>query len=147
MSWIGGVRGIEYQRERAHLCAMLRTVDPNALSFLTVSEIKRRYRSRLGTGTIKKIKKVFIECREGAMGKPAGKLDQIGHQMVLERIANVISKSYVHLGDAEKVASEDALTMIKRELQHFDPSIIKRNERRALPKTAPSLPDNKLAVR
>ncbi len=136
--------------ERAKVVIALADVD---VLRLTVPEIRRLCGVSLSRQVVTTIKHQYLQAREGKVmsGKAGkngeGKVEQIGQQMVLERIANVISKSYVHLGDNEKVASEDALTMIKRHLLAYDPSIITRNEKRALPKTAPVIPDNKLEIR
>ena len=132
-------KGMNYELERTKVATALSRIDPARLSFMQAKEIKRELNSPLGCGTIRKIRNQIYKAREGMMARKTkeGKVEQIGQAIVLERIANVISKSYVHLGDNEKVASEDALTMIKRHLQAYDPSIIKRNEKRALPKTAP----------
>jgi hypothetical protein len=64
--------------------------------------------------------------------------EQVGQQLVIERIGNILSKSYPHLGDDEKIGTEDALKMIYKEVKHYDPTAITRNEKRALPKQTPS---------
>ena len=63
--------------------------------------------------------------------------ERIGQQLVIERIGNILSKSYPHLGDDEKIGTEDALKMIYKEVSHYDPTAITRNEKRALPKQTP----------
>lgn len=75
--------------------------------------------------------------------KPVGKKDEsvewpppdtLAAQQALERITRVVTKTYPHLGDAEEIGSEEGLRLVYGELKRHDPAMIKRNERRAIPK-------------
>jgi len=71
------------------------------------------------------------EALKVATAKPTVK--QVGAQLVLEKAARVVSKTYAFKGDDEKVASEDALKMLVQLFNQYDSSLLTRNERRALP--------------
>jgi hypothetical protein len=53
---------------------------------------------------------------------------------ILNDIAAIISKSYAEKGDYSQLADDEALMMIRDVLIHYNPAIIKRNEKRRLPK-------------
>ena len=128
------------RRESARLYVAMQSMPAAVLRLLTAEELITVFGIGLSIDRVTVLKREYLK-REGMMKRGRGEdkqevdqLNRIGHQLTLERIANVISKSYVHLGDDEKVASEDALTLIKRELTRFDPAIVTRNEKRALPR-------------
>ena len=149
------------EHEQARTALLLSRVPAEILSLLSVKLIRQLYHIRLSHGTVWQLKQTIIDSREGitmegstrtsklkAKLNPAtasGKQirpkkispEEVDAQVVLERLARIVTKTYPHLGDDELVASEDALRMIYRELGHFDPAILKRNEKRALPKQTP----------
>ena len=102
---------------------------------ITVYPILREYRKQLEgkmqmAGETSKRKKKG-EALKVATAKPTVK--QVGAQLVLEKAARVVSKTYAFKGDDEKVASEDALKMLVQLFNQYDSSLLTRNERRALP--------------
>ena len=98
-----------------------------AFSYITMIQIIHDYR---------------IGLQENAMaGKPQVDADEqatgIDNQLVLERIARIVTKTYAHKGDDEEIGTEDGMLMIHRELKSYDPSLLVRNEKRRLPKQSP----------
>lgn len=54
-----------------------------------------------------------------------------------DRIAAVVSKTYAELGDAAKLADDEAVEVIRELLLNFDPNIIDRNRFRNLKNLIP----------
>jgi hypothetical protein len=114
-----------------------------SLNISVLAKIGAEYGLKLSPHTLWKVLEESLKSIEGDKNRNRSPIvvESIGNQSILERIARVITKSYAHLGDGERVGSEDALQMIYRELKQYDPGIISRNERRALPKQRPIAPD------
>lgn len=135
--------------EVARLILHLKSLPYWAVFALSTDALLTHLKLDLNKTTVYVAVKKFRKSLEGKMaGKQKGEttgdalpVEEVGAQLVLERIARIVTKTYAHAGDAEEVSSEDANLMTLRELKSYDPSLIARNEKRALPKHAP-VPNN-----
>jgi hypothetical protein len=121
-----------FANERARLLLILRTIPRALLAHLSASQLIKTYKFNLGPQTVWQVKNDFLK---GEKGMPENdewvpKAENIGAQLVIERIAGVSSKTYSNLGDGELIGSEDALRMINSLLVQYDPSILRRNLKR-----------------
>ena len=63
----------------------------------------------------------------------AGGPKHVSAQLVLEKSARILTKTYAYAGDeGEKIAAEDALRLLVREFRQYDQQLLLRNEKRAV---------------
>ena len=141
------------EKESARVALCLNELPYKWLKVLNARQIIKLFDLRVSHSTVWAARKAILKEREAHMkagttskqnpqrldSKQTHKTDdaQTAQQLVLERIARIITKSYPHLGDDERIGTEDALRMIYRELGHFDQALLIRNEKRALPLQRP----------
>ena len=136
--------------EVARLLLHLRELPTWAVFALSTDSLIKFLNLDLNKTTVYVVVKDFRKSLEGKMagrGKKeqtqieaaAQPVEEIGAQVVLERIARITTKTYAHLGDGEQIGSEEASLLVYNELKTFDPAIITRNEKRALPKQTPTV--------
>ena len=120
----------DYEEERARLVLFIRS-----LRFpISAAEIMKQSGTKFGRETVSELRReIFNSLKEGNMQEGSG-VEEVNAQKALERISTILGKSYAHLGDAEKIGTEEALQRIYREVKRYDPVIIARNQKRALPK-------------
>ena len=125
----------EKEREVARLTALLNEMPYRAVRSVGVKQLIEGFNVKLSRQTVTAIRREVRTAMEEEMAQREVPVEKIGNQIVLERIAAIVTKSYPHLGDNEKISTEDALQAIYRELKFYDPSLLTRNEKRALPKS------------
>ncbi|MGA9768749.1 MAG: hypothetical protein WBV94_06905 [Blastocatellia bacterium] len=126
----------ELVAERERVKAIFSTMTQLELKYIPLDRLIRLFRIRLGKAQIWKLRSDFIKGGDEMSGKDewVPKPENIGAQIVIEKLAGVSSKTYAHLGDGEQIGSEDALRMINKILTQYDASILSRNLKRKLPK-------------
>ena len=126
----------ENQEEIARLVMALRSLPPRIADVLTAAQIVRGFNVKLHPATVGQIVRDYK--REQGMKAETEKginPENIGAQVVLEKLARIVTKTSAHLGDDERIGSEEANQMVYRELKQYDPSLITRNAKRRLPKS------------
>jgi hypothetical protein len=124
------------EREVARLIAVMNSLPDSLLRILTVQQLCVAFQFDLSADTVAIARREYLKGEKMA-GKQKGDAipDQaVDAQVVLERIARITTKTYAHLGDSEQIGSEEASVLVYKELKTYDPAIITRNEKRALPK-------------
>lgn len=137
--WSGRKSKEETESELAKLAMNLNTLPTEVLKLLSAGKINKRFHTQLSHETILRCKRQILKARgEEPMTTDKGikqpKPEAIGAQVVLEQLARVSAKTYAHIGENEKIGSEDALRLINKLLKRYDPSILDRNLNRRLPK-------------
>lgn len=127
--------GPEKDREKARLLLTLRSLPFALVQNLTLRQLQVVFRFGLSIETIGKVKRQYEEG--GDMKGQEVKVEEVGAQVALEKIARIASKTYPVVGDDESVSEADGLQMIVRELRAYDPKILVRNQKRTLPKQRP----------
>ncbi|HKQ06636.1 MAG TPA: hypothetical protein VJ464_15995 [Blastocatellia bacterium] len=140
--WSARKSRAEAEAEMARLAINLKALPTEILRLLSAGQINKCFDTYLSHETILQCKKKILKAKEGQAVAGKGMQQPIAEdvkaQVVLDRIAAIITKGYAHLGDNEKVGAEDVQMMIYRELKTYDLSLLTRNEKKRLPKQSPA---------
>lgn len=117
----------EYEKEWARVVLFIRSQSRPDL--LSAAEIIEQSGTWLSESTIHRLRRT----QEGSMEKGIN-TEEIGAQLLIEQIAAVVTKTHAHLGDGEKIGSEEGNQRVYQLLKRFDPSLLTRNEKRRLPR-------------
>lgn len=129
----GGGPGKE--REAARFFAVMNAIPVELATLLSVQQLKVAFGFDLHAGTLAILKRDYLK-RSGARKEAmmSGRTVVNGDAAVLiGRLARIATKTNAHKGDDEQIASEDALTMMLRELRAYDPALLGWAEKRSLP--------------
>jgi hypothetical protein len=128
----------ERETEIARFAVILRSLPQELIPVISTAQVIRAFKVEIRPATANRMKRDYEREVMDMAGKGDDKkVEAIGAQIVVERLATIASKTYAHLGDGEKIAEGEALQMICRELRRYDPSILDRTVKRALPKQTP----------
>jgi hypothetical protein len=124
------------EREVARFMAIMNSLPDALLRVLTVQQLCVAFQFDLHANTVTLMRRQYLKLKgdkDMKEGEWEPKPENIGAQLVIEKIAGVSSKTYAHLGDGEQIGSEDALRQINKILTQYDASILDRNLKRRLP--------------
>jgi hypothetical protein len=131
----------EKEREVMRLYDCFRAIPQPLIKTLTANQIKTAFQVNLPEVWIRGAHRRFLdhlETQEKNMETTQEKVydpkKHLSPDLLIDRVATIVAKSYAVKGDDEEIASEDALKMIKTELQKYDEKIIARNGRKSLAK-------------
>lgn len=129
----------EKEREVMRLYDCFRAIPTPVIRLLNARQLKEAFAVDLPEVWIRGAHRRFLDhlqTQEKNMQTTQEKVydpkKHLSPDLLIERLATIVSKSYAVKGDDEEIASEDALKMIKRELTNYDEEIIVRNERRSI---------------
>lgn len=126
---------VELQREKARVAGIFRTLTQRELRFIPVWRLARLFNIKMSFAQIDDFRRKFItKAGEESMQAEKEKLENIDAQILVEDMAAIASKTFAHLGDAEKIGTEEGMQRIVRRLINYDPTILNRNVKRRLPK-------------
>lgn len=124
-------RGV-HDQESARFADIVRRLPIELARELSSVQLIRAYEIKLSRATVDPIKDQILESRKNE--HPATAKEMLTAQVTLERLARIHSKTEPVLGNEEKLSERDCVIMSLREMRAYDPAIIERNIRRALPK-------------
>lgn len=133
----------------ADATASMQALPRSVLAVLTTRQLMVAYGFDLHAATIQKLRHDLLgggavarrqnganaERRDLKRGPRDNRVPATEMALTLERIARINSKTEPVLGAGEQLSERDAVILTVRELKAFDPTIIHRNIKRALPKT------------